>query len=104
LPFLVCGTPALLIDSNLPQQLPAYREGCVIKPFYAKCCRRPQKKIKSQNAKVKIVEPLREDFIVVGCPNAKCCRGRNEETYSEYAEGIQKNKYPSRRQHKQNSR
>jgi len=27
--------------------------------------------------------------------------GRNEETYSKYAEGIQKNNYPSRRQHKQ---
>jgi len=27
--------------------------------------------------------------------------GRDEETYSKYARGIRKNKYPSSRQHKQ---
>jgi hypothetical protein len=34
-------------------------------------------------------------------PNAKCCRGRNEETYSEYVEGIRVKNYPNRRRHKQ---
>ena len=35
---------------------------------------------------------------------ARGCRRLDEETYSKYALGIRKNKYPNRRQHKRDKR